>query len=792
MRAAPTRLGSMAGLVLMACAVASAQTPDLYDKDVLRTFELTFADPFWYLTLAASYPSETYFKADLKVDGATYRNVGVRFRGWSTYRMAEFKKPFKISLDAFVPGQNLYGYRTLNLNNGGNDPTFMREALTYHIFRKYCPAPQACWVKLVVNGIHLGVYVHVEQINKDFGRAWLKNEDGNRYRAELREGAPKDGSALIWLGPNPAVYAECYELKSENSVNPWADLLAVCDTLNNRPLHELEQELPKVLSVDSALWMLALNNAVVNVDTYIAIAHNYYLLNDLFHDRIRLVSWDMDLSFSCTWLDQWTLDPFTRLTDPGRPLISRMLAVPRYREAYLAHLRTVLENDLRWDVIGPLVGKWQALIDREVEADVIKIFSYEAFRKNVTDNVEGRSGLKPLVETRRAYLLGLDDLKKPVPTIAGVQQDPTTNLTARTEVWVKATVTAQAPIQDVFLHYRVRGPFVRVRMLDDGQHRDGAPGDGVFGGRIPPETPGQVEYYLEAVVAAAAGSGTRFEPCSVERSPFTYTVAPDIAINELLAQNTTGLRDERGEREDWIEVMNLTDRTVVLDGLYLSDDLARPTRWRFPANVSLAPGGTLLVWADEEPAEGPLHASFKLDKDGEEIALIDRDGKTLLDWIRFGSQRADVSMGRVHGETNRWVAFPFPTPNGPNRPEPSGHLAYDGIRAAAPLALTVEGAPALGATVTYRVENAPAAQAGFIGLGFGPHHVDLGRPGTLLLDPAVMLLFPVMTGGNGQASQPLRIPQQTTLIGASVYFQGFVMSGQAGGFTNGMITRIGP
>ncbi|MBN2490544.1 MAG: hypothetical protein JXQ29_06825, partial [Planctomycetes bacterium] len=62
-------------------------------------------------------------------------------------------------------------------------------------------------------------------------------------------------------------------------------------------------------------------------------------------------------------------------------------------------------------------------------------------------------------------------------------------------------------------------------------------------------------------MAPAAGSGTRFEPCSVERSPFTYTVAAELAINEFVAQNTTGIRDERGEHEDRIEVMNRADRT---------------------------------------------------------------------------------------------------------------------------------------------------------------------------------------------------------------------------------------
>lgn len=778
--------------VALLAGPAPGQTPDLYDEGVFRTFELTFADPVWYITLATSYPSETYFKADLKVDDITYKDVGVRFRGWSTYRLALLKKPFKISMDAFVPGQNLYGYRTLDLNNGGNDPTFMREVLTYHIFRKYSPAPKANWVKLVVNTVNIGVYVNVQPINKDFGREWFKNEDGNRYQAELHWNAPANGSALVWLGTRPESYQYSYDLKNEKSPDPWLDVIAVCDVLNNRTLTEMEQQLPGLLSVQSALWMLALNNVVDNPDTYYFLPHNYYLYFDVFQARMHLLSWDMDLSFSCTWQDNWKMDPFHMSTDPNRPLISRLLQVPRWKETYLAHCRTVLENDLRWDVLGPLVAKWQALIDKEVQADPIRIFSYEAFKANVTQNTEERSGLKPMVDTRRAYLLGLDAFKRPLPAVSGVHQTPG-KPTASSEVWVTAAVKASAGVQDVFLNYRTRGPFLRVQMHDDGKHHDGAPGDGVYGGRIPPQGPGQqVDYFLEARCAASAGGAMVFEPRTAAHAPFTFVVEPGLRVSEFLAVNNTGIRDEKGEQEDWIEILNPTGQTLPLDGLYLTDNLSKPTRWKFPAGHSLAPDATLLVWADDEAGEGPLHATFKLDRDGEEIALIDRDGKTLLDHVVFGPQRADVSTGRLHGYTDVWVAFPAPTPWFLNRPGSTGHLAYDGIGAAAPLALEAAGPPNLGAAVTYRIQNAPVLRAGFFGLGLWPLVVDAGGMGSLLLHPGVTLLFPVVTDAAGKAGQVVGIPNLPSLAGATFYFQGFVFDGQSGGFTNALVTRILP
>ena len=52
------------------------------------------------------------------------------------------------------------------------------------------------------------------------------------------------------------------------------------------------------------------------------------------------------------------------------------------------------------------------------------------------------------------------------------------------------------------------------------------------------------------------------------------------------------------------------------------------------------------------------------------LALFDKDGKTLLDTIKFGPQLSDVSTGRLFdGKTTvGWVTFPVPTANAPNAP----------------------------------------------------------------------------------------------------------------------------
>ena len=139
-----------------------------------------------------------------------------------------------------------------------------------------------------------------------------------------------------------------------------------------------------------------------------------------------------------------------------------------------------------------------------------------------------------------------------------------------------------------------------------------------------------------------------------------------IVINELMASNSAGKTDPQGEYDDWIELHNLSDASVNLGGMYLTDDLDRPTKWQIPAGTSIAPMGYVLIWADNDTGDAGLHASFSLSADGEDLALFDVDGVTLLDQVSFATQGADISYGRYPNGTGDWSPRGFPTPEQQN------------------------------------------------------------------------------------------------------------------------------
>ena len=131
----------------------------------------------------------------------------------------------------------------------------------------------------------------------------------------------------------------------------------------------------------------------------------------------------------------------------------------------------------------------------------------------------------------------------------------------------------------------------------------------------------------------------------------------DLYINEFMADNDTFFEDPHNPNnfDDWIEIYNSGSSIVNMAGMYLTDDLDNPTKWRVPTGVGSIPaGGYLIFWADDEEEQGKTHTNFKLSAaDGEEIGLFASNG-TLMDSVTFGAQLLDVSYGRYPDGADNW------------------------------------------------------------------------------------------------------------------------------------------
>ncbi|MDB4799242.1 lamin tail domain-containing protein, partial [bacterium] len=122
-----------------------------------------------------------------------------------------------------------------------------------------------------------------------------------------------------------------------------------------------------------------------------------------------------------------------------------------------------------------------------------------------------------------------------------------------------------------------------------------------------------------------------------------------LVISEFMASNQSGLRDEDGDDEDWIEIYNPGNSSVDLAGWHLTDDRNNLAKWTFPELV-LGPSKSLVVFASDKNRKvsgAELHTNFKLSTSGEYLGIIRPDGVTVeQDYgLAYPIQVTNVSYG---------------------------------------------------------------------------------------------------------------------------------------------------
>ena len=415
-------------------AVRTYRDEPFYDTNVLRTLFLQFENADWEKELSDFYNTDVDVPAVLTVDGRAYRDVGVRFRGMSSYAFVPegSKRSLNLSIDFADNDQRVQGYRTLNLLNANSDPTFVRAVLYSHIARQYVPAAKVNYARVVINDESWGVYLNAEQYNSDFVRDRFKDKGGARWKVP---GSPIGRGGMAYLGEAIDAYRGIYDIKSRDDQQSWRRLIDMFRVLNQTPPERLEAELAPLLDIDGALKFLALDVALVNTDGYWTRASDYNIYLDGM-GRVHVLPHDMNegledegggpggpggrgrggppqlppgiqlppgFQFPATFGAAGAeLDPLVGLDDTSKPLRSKLLAVPALRARYLGYVREIADKWLDWRTLEPLIRQYQSVIAADVKADTRKLYTTERFTAGVD---RGDDSLKSFVDRRRTFLL---------------------------------------------------------------------------------------------------------------------------------------------------------------------------------------------------------------------------------------------------------------------------------------------------------------------------------------------------------------------------------------------------
>lgn len=486
-------------ILLFYLAVTPAFSQSFYDLSHVPVIELTFVEKDWAYPLhyLHSLKKGERHIGHVTIDSIRYDSVGVRFKGFSSYNRKNKKNPLNIRLDYVQKKADHQKYETIKLSNGLLDPSWLREILAYRIARKYMVAPQSNYAKVFVNDEYYGVFGNTESIDGKFAKRYLP---ANKKNVIVKGNSPLGPfmgkrSSLEYLGTDTTLYYTSYEMKSKHG---WGELYELIDVLNNRP-----EDIESILNLDGAIWMLAFNNVLVNLDSYSDFQQNYYLIQDD-NGRFNFIPWDLNLAFDGLGkpmgiTKQPNYDPLAKKDDMRFPLINLVLNNEEYKKQYFAHCRTILKENFEngWYKIES--EKYRTLISDAVKQDTNWRYDIDAFNKNYKETYIARNstpfpfpGITELMDERVDFLNTHPEYKKKPPFVLGMGA----NLSDSDSTMIRVT-SIVADAEKVYLYFRKnkKDIFQKIEMKDDGVGGDKRSGDEIFTAMIPLGTKG-TEYYI--------------------------------------------------------------------------------------------------------------------------------------------------------------------------------------------------------------------------------------------------------------------------------------------------------
>ena len=506
----------------------------LYDPSVIQKIEIFFEDGNWNYQLdTAKLGTQNFKPGALKVNGVYFDNVGLKYKGNSTYDPTFKKKPWNISIDEYH-SYSYDGYNTIKLANIYADPSMVREAVAYNILKNYMACPKANFAEVYVNDTLIGLYTNTESINKSFCTRYFGSKSNTFFECSpvtpTASPTVKGNFRYVSADSLHTQYQSAYELKSNNG---WADLLALCNAVTNEPA-----TLSDFLYIDEAIWMLAFDNITLNFDSYIGVfSQNHYIYKDntgLFHPII----WDLNMSFGAFAhtgqgaTGMGTL-PVANLPavplnlhegDQYWPLINVIFNNPQYKRMYFAHAKTMFNEFFANGQYKIMAEEFKTLINPLVPLDTNKFFSDEQYLNGMDNTYTFESlnipGFGTVMDKRIEYLQSIPEFLAEQPEIEDVYPYVDDN-----ELFITAVI---ANGNNAFLAYRksnTNNEFIKIQMFDDGNHGDEGAGDGIYGAGIPNISDLQlIDYYIYAENSNAG----KFSP---ERAQFEF-YSYDGSVNE--------------------------------------------------------------------------------------------------------------------------------------------------------------------------------------------------------------------------------------------------------------------
>lgn len=362
----------------------------------------------------------TYVPATFEFDGTTYSDICIRYKGNSSYTSAPrgAKRPFKLDFDRIIPGGSFFGLTKINLGNNAMDPTQLREALAYHVYRAAgVVAPRTTFVKvyLDVPGKYVKEYLGLYTLVEDIDKAFLRDRFGSARGLLLK---PEGMRGIEHLGDKWEAYEKKYLPRTRVTAAGKKRLQRLAWLVEKGDDATFAREIRSLVDLDNFLEFVAVTGLVSNLDSFIGLGHNYYLYLAPRSDKFVWIPWDLNLAFAGMPFGGSGAEQMRLSVDHPHmgdvKLIDRLFAIPEVKKEYHAIVRRVVAEVCSAEKLLPVLDRMAKAVAEPIalERKALTLEKPNAFGAFAFEMMLNRPELKTFITKRAASALAQLDGKE--------------------------------------------------------------------------------------------------------------------------------------------------------------------------------------------------------------------------------------------------------------------------------------------------------------------------------------------------------------------------------------------
>ena len=316
-----------------------------------------------------------YVHASLEIDGESYKDVAVRYKGNGTWMNSQgtIKRSLKVDINKYDKDQKIAGQTTLNLHNNVTDASWMNEVLSYRLFRDAgVPAPHSAYARVYVTvpGQHdhkyFGLYSIIEAPDKHFASKTFKAKDGAIFK-------PVTPNLFADLGNDWARYNQTYDPKGEVTAAQKQRVMDFSKLVSNANDAEFAARLPDFLDLDEFAGFIGIEAWLATMDSILAMGQNYYVYLHPETHKFQFLPWDLDHSFGqFPMVGSQEERENLSLMHPWRGenrFLERVFKVEAFQRIYKTKMGTLSHNILKPDRFAAQVDELAAALRPAVKEE---------------------------------------------------------------------------------------------------------------------------------------------------------------------------------------------------------------------------------------------------------------------------------------------------------------------------------------------------------------------------------------------------------------------------------------